>query len=155
MLKQITTCIFYFIIITLVQWLLMQAIYLFMNNIVIYWALPTVITVAAYAVFVLAGNRYIKDMAKTAVAAWGVFNIISTAFVPCDPAMRVSIAYTLLLALVNAVVLYLLWRKRNSYTGHINNISAGVLAFIIVLNSYFYTESFYMVYENTIGKLLY
>lgn len=126
-----------------------------MDNKVIYWALPTVITVAAYTVFVLAGNRYIKDMAKTAVAAWGVFNIISAAFVPCDPAMRISIVYTLVLALVNAVVLYLLWQRRNSYTGHINNFTAGVLAFITILNSYFYTEGFYMVYEHTLGKLLY
>lgn len=147
MLKQITTCIAYFIIITLVHWLLTQLMYLFIDSKVIYWALPTVITLAAYAVFVFAGNRYIKDMAKIAVAAWGVFNIISAAFVPCDPAMRISIAYTLALVLINVFILYLLWQRRNSYTGYISNFTAGVLAFIIVLNGYFYTEGFYMLYE--------
>ena len=118
-----------------------------MDNKVLFWALPTVMVLTVYCVFILANNIYIKDMAKTAVAAWGVFNIISAALIPCDPALRISIAYTLLLVLINVAVLYLLWRKRNSYTGHINNFSAGVLAFIIVLNSYFYTEGFYMVYE--------
>lgn len=147
MVRLIVTCLFYFIIITMVHWLLMQIVYLFIGSKYIYWALPTVMVPAAYAVFVFSTNNYVKDMAKTAVAAWAVLNIIMAVLVPCDPALRISAAYTLLLVSVNVAVLYLLWRKRNSYAGHINNFSAGVLAFIIVLNGYFYTEGFYMVYE--------
>lgn len=152
--KQLLASAFYFIAVTLLMWLIMRVVYLFQDHKLLYWIIPTFYAIAGYVIFMSIKNRAAKDILKIFTASFALWNIVSATLIPCDASMRISAPLIAVIVIVNACLPLLLYLKRNSYTGYINNYLSFFVVFICLFSCYFYTLGIFMVYEYILGFFL-